>query len=78
MTNNMKNQNCVITPAGRKHLETQGYLEYIDVELDDFKFGIRFPFYLCGAIVALGLLGLPRFSEQVACPRGDAFQTPQG
>jgi uncharacterized protein DUF4395 len=54
--NKMKNQGCIITPAGRINLETQGYIGYTDVELNDFKFGVRFPFYLCGSIVLLGLL----------------------
>jgi hypothetical protein len=52
----MTNQNGVITPAGRQHLETQGYVGYSDAELESFKFGIRFAYYLCGSIAVLGLL----------------------
>ena len=52
----MENKDCNITPAQRKKLETQGYTGYSDAELYDFKFGIRFAYYLCGSIVILGLL----------------------
>ena len=52
----MKNENCIISPAGRKNLETQGYIGYTDAELNDFKFGIRFAYYLCGSLVLIGLL----------------------
>lgn len=52
----MKNENCILTPASRKKLETQGYIGYTDVELNDFKYGIRFAYYLCGSLVLLGLL----------------------
>jgi hypothetical protein len=52
----MKNENWSISPAGRKKFETQGYLGYSDAELNDFKFGIRFAYYLCGSLVFFGLL----------------------
>ncbi len=52
----MNNQNCIITPARRKRLEAQGYNGFTDAELNDFKFGIRFAYYLCGSTVVLGLL----------------------
>lgn len=52
----MKHQNCIISPLRRKRLETQGYTGLSDVELDNFKFGIRFAYYLCGSLVVLGLL----------------------
>ncbi|GIK64342.1 MAG: hypothetical protein BroJett018_21360 [Chloroflexota bacterium] len=52
----MTNQNCIITPAARQRLETQGYIGYTDTELGSFKFGIRFAYYLCGFIAVLGLL----------------------
>lgn len=52
----MKNEKCILTPASRKKLETQGYIGYTDVELNDFKYGIRFAYYLCGSLVLLGLL----------------------
>jgi len=52
----MKNENCIISPERRKRFETQGYKGFTDAELNDFKFGIRFAYYLCGSIVVLGLL----------------------
>ncbi len=39
----------------RRRLETQGYIGFTDSELNDFKFGIRFAYYLCGSLVILGL-----------------------
>jgi hypothetical protein len=51
----MKTPDC-ISPIRRKRLELQGYVQYSDSELNDFKFGIRFAYYLCGSIVLLGLL----------------------
>jgi hypothetical protein len=56
MTKQTTNQNCIITLAGRQRLETQGYIGYTDIELESFKFGIRFAYYLCGSIAVLGLL----------------------
>ncbi len=52
----MKNQDCLIIPSRRKRLETQGYTGFTDAELNDFKFGIRFAYYLCGSLVVLGLV----------------------
>jgi hypothetical protein len=52
----MKNQDCLISPARRKRLETQGYIGFTDAELNDSKFGIRFAYYLCGSLVVLGLV----------------------
>ena len=40
----------------RKRLETQGYHRFTDAELNDFKFGIRFAYFLCTSLVVLGLL----------------------
>jgi hypothetical protein len=51
----MKNQDCIISPVRRKRLETQGYHGFTDAELNDFKSGIRFAYYLCGSLVVLGL-----------------------
>lgn len=51
----MRNQGNIITPLRRRRLETQGYIGLTDSELNDFKFGIRFAYYLCGSIVILGL-----------------------
>ena len=52
----MKTQNCLLSPVRRKRLETQGYTDFTDEELDDFKVGIRFAYYACGSVVAMGLL----------------------
>lgn len=52
----MKNQYCGIAPARRKRLEVQGYCGFTDVELNDFKYGIRFAYFMCGSLVLLGLL----------------------
>jgi hypothetical protein len=52
----MKNQECIFNPIRRKRLETQGYLGFTDSELNDFKSGFRFAYYLCGSLVAAGLL----------------------
>ncbi len=52
----MKNQDYSnISPTNRKRLETQGYIGFTDAELNDFKYGIRFAYYLCGSIVIIGL-----------------------
>ena len=51
----MTNQDCIVSPTTRKRLETQGYIGFTDAELNDFKFGIRFAYYLCGLLVVLGL-----------------------
>jgi hypothetical protein len=52
----MKNQECSITPGCRKRLESQGYIGFSDSELNDFKYGIRFAYYMCVFLVILGLL----------------------
>ena len=52
----MKNQDCILEPNRRKRLETQGYLGFTDQELIDYKFGIRFAYYMCGSLVVLGLV----------------------
>ena len=52
----MRNQDNIISPVRRRRLETQGYIGFNDSELNDFKFGIRFAYYLCGSLVVIGLL----------------------
>lgn len=52
----MENQNCLISPVTRKRLEAQGYLGFTDAQLNDFKFGIRFAYYLCGLLALTGLI----------------------
>jgi hypothetical protein len=52
----MENQDQNIKPLRRKRFETQGYRGYSNAELHNFKFGVRFAYYLCNSIVILGLL----------------------
>ena len=52
----MEYQDCNLKPHTRKRFEIQGYRGYSDSELDDFKIGIRFAYYLCTSLVILGLL----------------------
>jgi hypothetical protein len=52
----MEKQEGYISPIRRKRIEAQGYYGYSDFELNSFKFGIRFAYYLCGSLVILGLL----------------------
>ena len=52
----MENQESNIKPQTRKRFEIQGCRGYSDSELHNFKFGIRFAYYLCGSLVILGLL----------------------
>ncbi|MDZ4809789.1 MAG: DUF4395 domain-containing protein [Bacteroidota bacterium] len=62
----MKNQDYLIAPSRRKRLETQGYIGFTDAELYNFKFGIRFAYYLCGSLVLFGLLFTSRKILSVA------------
>ncbi len=52
----MREQESKLTPAQRNRFEAQGYNGYRDAELADFKFGIRFPYFLCTSLVVIGLL----------------------
>ena len=52
----MEKKDSNIKPQTRKRFEIQGYQGYSDSELNDFKFGIRFAYYLCGSLVILGLV----------------------
>lgn len=52
----MKSNDCTLTCISRHRLETQGYRGYTDMELQGFRFGIRFAYYVCGSLVILGLL----------------------
>lgn len=44
-----------LSPVCRKRLHTQGYREFSDQQLFDFRFGIRFAYGGCIALVGLGL-----------------------
>lgn len=48
--------NSLISPVRKRRLEVQGYCEFTNSELTEYKFGIRLAYYVCGSIVALGLL----------------------
>lgn len=52
----MKDPGCIIPHHRRKRFEAQGYIGFTDAELNDFKFGIRFAYYVCGLLVIVGLL----------------------
>jgi hypothetical protein len=52
----MGNQNCTLSPVTRRRLEAQGYLGFSDAELREFRFGIRFAYYMCGLLVLSGLI----------------------
>jgi hypothetical protein len=52
----MEEQKCILSPARRNRFIRQGYGSYSDKELNDYKYGIRFAYFMCGAIVLTGLL----------------------
>ena len=52
----MDNKINKISPTCRLRLEIQGYQNYSDKELNDYKYGIRLAYALCAALVASGLL----------------------
>src|SRR4051812_44463478 len=52
----MHDRHCMLSATSRKRLCIQGYSNYSDKELKDYRFGIRFAYALCGAIVFIGLL----------------------
>lgn len=51
-----KNLSKPISSVRRKRLQIQGYQGFTDCELNDFKYGIRFAYYLCSLLLLLGLL----------------------
>jgi hypothetical protein len=52
----MNTSTPIISATCRRRLHVQGYQNYSDQELNDYKYGIRFAYYLCGSLVILGLL----------------------
>lgn len=52
----MEENKSLLSPANRNRFITQGYGSCSDKELNDYKYGIRFAYYLCGALVLVGLL----------------------
>lgn len=51
----MKNPSPLISPSCRRRLQVQGYVNYSDQELSNYKFGIRFAYGSCITLVAIGL-----------------------
>lgn len=45
-----------ISAVRRKRFEQQGFINFSDQELYDYKFGIRFPYILCSTLVTVGLV----------------------
>ena len=52
----MNEKNIILSPTTKRRLMVQGYNCYSDKELNDYKYGIRFAYYLCDSLVILGLL----------------------
>ena len=52
----MDEKNSIISQTTKRRLIVQGYNCYSDKELNDYKYGIRFAYYLCDSLVILGLL----------------------
>ena len=52
----MDEKNSILSPTTKRRLIVQGYNCYSDKELNDYKYGIRFAYYLCDLLVILGLL----------------------
>lgn len=52
----MGNKEQNISSAHRKRVEQQGFVNFSDQELYDFKLGIRFPYILCSTLAALGIV----------------------
>jgi hypothetical protein len=52
----METKTSFISPACRKRLHVQGYENFSDEALNDYKFGIRFAYACCITLVAFGLL----------------------
>jgi hypothetical protein len=51
----METKASFISPTCRKRLHVQGYENFSDKELNDYKFGIRFAYACCITLVAFGL-----------------------
>jgi hypothetical protein len=51
----VSSQTQLISATCKRRLQVQGYLNYSDQELNDYKYGIRFAYYMCGSLVVLGL-----------------------
>lgn len=49
----MNTKTHVISATCKRRLHVQGYQNYSDKELNDYKYGIRFAYALCIALVAI-------------------------
>ena len=52
----MENKDSILSAVCRKRLYIQGYQDYSDKELKDYKYGIRFAYALCTTLAAIGLI----------------------
>jgi hypothetical protein len=52
----MHDKTELISATCKRRLHAQGYQNYSDKELNDYKYGIRFAYGLCITLVALGLI----------------------
>ena len=52
----MEDNNSILSPATKKRLVIQGCNCYSEKELNDYKYGISFAYYLCDSLMILGLL----------------------
>lgn len=56
MQENKSEANSNLPVATKKRLIIQGYNCYTDKEMNNYKYGIRFAYYLCDSMMILGLL----------------------
>lgn len=52
----MQKETDILSPARKKRLHIQGYQCYSDVQLNEYKYGIRFAYALCTVMAAVGLI----------------------
>jgi hypothetical protein len=52
----MNATNQIITPACRRRLQIQGYLNFSDEELLAHRFGIRFAYWVCVTAASVGII----------------------
>jgi hypothetical protein len=52
----MNATNQIITPACRRRLQTQGYMNFSDDELLAHRFGIRFAYWVCVTAASVGII----------------------
>lgn len=52
----MNTTNQIISPACRRRLEIQGYLNFSDNDLLTHRFGIRFAYWVCITLASIGIV----------------------